>query len=484
MYQKKCIYQGFFILLWIFILICDSVSVHAAASDSAVPVPEAAADPAGDSVAPETPTPEPLPTLPPSYYEPIQTNDIQDWPEGPPVYAESAVVMDIDTGTILYSKNMDDQKYPASITKIMTTLLAIENSHLNDRVIFSDNAIWGIERDSSHIGIRIGENISMKDCLYGMMLASANEVCLAVAEHVAGDVDSFVALMNDKAKELGCKNTHFTNPNGLPDEQHYTTAYDMALIAKAAFQNDTFREVCSTKAYRIGWTNVTGEDRWLGNHHKMMWEDSEYYYEGCLGGKTGYTDVALNTLVTYANRNDRNLLCVTMRTQGRQIYPDTALLLDYGFTNFYQISVSEGKGREYSNYLLPFPSLFLNYYSEATKSDILKNTLAAVPAEVTFDNLDLTVAADENVITRTFTYNGYVVQTDHIRQPAGVITLFNKHEETSVFAVPPSNVTDSFSSLPEWKYPVLALFGLAVLLLIIRLILFTMKRIKKKKRKQ
>jgi len=481
MYQKKHNYHKILILLWTFTLICLPTPSYAA-SDPAAPVQEAPADPAAEA-AQETTTPEPTPTLPPSYYEPIQTNEIKGWPEGPAVYAESALVMDIDTGTILYSKNMDDQKYPASITKIMTTLLVIENSRLNERVTFSDHAIWGIERDSSHIGIRIGENLSMKDCLYGMMLASANEVCLAVAEHIGGDVDSFVTMMNVKAKDLGCKNTHFTNPNGLPDEQHYTSAHDMALIAKAAFENETFREVCSTKAYRIGWTNKTGEDRWLGNHHKMLWEDSEYYYEGCLGGKTGYTDVALNTLVTYANRNDRNLVCITMRTQGRQVYLDTASLLDYGFTDFYQIPISEDKTREYSRYLLPFPALFLNYYSEATKSDILKTTLATVPAETALDNLNLSVTADKNEITRTFSYNEYVVQTEHIRQPAGVKTLFNKPESLSspLAAALPSNLADSFSNLPEWKYPVLALFGLAILLLIIRLTLFINKRKKRKK---
>lgn len=480
MYQKNHIYYKIFILLWALILICFPTPAYAA-SDPAAPMQEAPAAPA-DGVSPETTTPEPTPTLPPSYFEPIQTNEIKGWPEGPAVHAESAVVMDIDTGTILYSKNIDDQKYPASITKIMTTLLAIENSQLNERVIFSDHAIWGIERDSSHIGIRIGENLSMKDCLYGMMLESANEVCLAVAEHIGGDVDSFVTMMNAKAKELGCKNTHFTNPNGLPDEQHYTTAHDMALIAKAAFENETFREVCSTKAYRIGWTNKTGEDRWLGNHHKMLWEDSEYYYEGCLGGKTGYTDVALNTLVTYANRNDQNLVCVTMRTQGRQVYLDTASLLDYGFTNFYQIPISKDKAREYSRYLLPLPSLFLNYYSEATKKDILKTTLATVPAETTLDNLNLSVTADENKITRTFSYNDHVVQTENIRQPAGVKTLFNNPEGSSspLAAALPSNAADSFNNLPEWKYPMLALFGLAASLLIIRLILLINKHKKRK----
>lgn len=164
------------------------------------------------------PTEEPERLEPDAYFEPIQTDSIAGWPAGPAVWAESAVVMDMDSGSILYSKNMDAVKYPASITKIMTTLLAIEYASPQDRVTFSEHAIFGIERNSSHIGIRVGEILSMDECWYGMMLESANEVCLSVAEHISGSVEGFVELMNQKAAQLGCTNTHFTNPNGLPDE--------------------------------------------------------------------------------------------------------------------------------------------------------------------------------------------------------------------------------------------------------------------------
>ena len=217
--------------------------------------------------------------------------------------------MDLDSGTFLYSKNMDVTKYPASITKILTTLIAIEHSRPSEKVTFSENAVYGIEQGSSNIGIRLGENLTMEDCLYGMMLESANEVCVAVAEHISGSVDAFVELMNQKAASLGCTNTHFTNPNGLPDENHYTTAHDMALIAQAAYNNATFRKVCQTTTYCIGTTNKCGEKRWLSNHHKML-PDRDYTYEGCTGGKTGFTQVALNTLVTYAERDGRRLVCV------------------------------------------------------------------------------------------------------------------------------------------------------------------------------
>lgn len=159
-------------------------------------------------------TTEPERIEPDAYFEPIQSNDTANWPQGPAVWAESAVVMDLDSGTFLYSKNMDVAKYPASITKILTTLIAIEHSRPSEKVTFSENAVYGIEQGSSNIGIRLGENLTMEDCLYGMMLESANEVCVAVAEHISGSVDAFVELMNQKATSLGCTNTHFTNPNG------------------------------------------------------------------------------------------------------------------------------------------------------------------------------------------------------------------------------------------------------------------------------
>ena len=254
-------------------------------------------------------------------------NDTANWPQGPAVWAESAVVMDLDSGTFLYSKNMDVAKYPASITKILTTLIAIEHSRLSEKVTFSENAVYGIEQGSSNIGIRLGENLTMEDCLYGMMLESANEVCVAVAEHISGSVDAFVELMNQKAASLGCTNTHFTNPNGLPDENHYTTAHDMALIAQAAYNNATFRKVCQTTTYCIGKTNKCGEERWLSNHHKML-PDRDYTYEGCTGGKTGFTSLAGNTLVTFARRNGMTLVSACMCIASNQRKTD---LYRYGF---------------------------------------------------------------------------------------------------------------------------------------------------------
>ena len=455
------------------IIICCFLSL----SMNSIPVFATAEEPL------EAATPEPTPTILPAYLEPIQTDATEGWPAGPAVYAESTLVMDADTGTILYAKNIDERKYPASITKIMTTLLAIENSTPNDWVTFSDHAIWGIERNSSHIGIRIGEVLSMKDCLYGMMLASANEVCLAVAEHISGDVPTFVEMMNRKAAELGCTNTNFTNPNGLPDEQHYTSARDMALIARAAWQNELFREVSATKTYKIGWTNKAGEARWLGNHHKMLWEDSGYYYEGCQGGKTGFTRVALNTLVTYATRDDRTLICVSMRTNGPLVYTDTAALLDYGFQNFHNITLDNTKKAEYSAYLMPYPAIFFNRYSAQTLSDLLKSAVISVPKGVTADNITVQSTNESALIQRDLSYNGYVVGTDNIRQPEGVMNLSSSSSNSNGINDTLSKDLSTSKTPPAWTYPMLGLLFVLLIIVIIKIFFFIL-RIKRKKRKK
>ena len=490
LFTKK-LYQIATILCLTVMLISDTSLVFAA---------QAPADP----IITATPTPLPTPTIPPTFYEPIQTDATNGWPAGPAVYSESAIVMDANTGTVLYAKNINDQKYPASITKIMTALVAIENSKPNERVIFSDNAIWGIERNSSHIGIRIGENLSMEECLYGMMLASANEVCIAVAEHIGGDVPTFVEMMNKKAAELGCTGTHFSNPNGLPDENHYTTAADMALISREAFKNELFREITRTKAYKIGWTNLTGEDRWLGNHHKMLWDNNSNYYESCVGGKTGYTDVALNTLVTYATRDEKDLLCVSMRTAGQRIYSDTAAMLDYGFQSFQNVTLPNTKKTDYGVYLMPFPSMLLGCYSPQTHDDLLRNNTVSIPAEGTADEVKSDdVIDDENaLIKRSFLYNDYEVGSDVIHQPPGikrVASLGARFVDSNFLPTPlptPAPITgldsvkekatsaiNAFDELPSWKYPLVALLGLLLILIIVK-ISFAIKRSKRKKKRR
>jgi D-alanyl-D-alanine carboxypeptidase (penicillin-binding protein 5/6) len=282
-----------------------------------------------------------------SLYLPVDTakaaslENNADWPEGPKVYAEAAIIMDASTGLILYNKNMDETHYPASITKIMTSLLAIENSNLGEIVTFSRNAIFDVDPKSSRIGIDVGEQLTMQQCLYAILLASDNQAAYAVAEHISGSIENFADLMNKKAKELGCTNTHFSNPNGLHDDDHYTTCHDMALITQAAMKNETFRKIFGTRTYTIPPTNIQSESRPLANHHDFILRQG-YLYNDCIGGKTGYTSKARYTLVSVAKRNDLELICVVMRDDSNQHqYTDTQALFDFAFDNFQTYPVAD-----------------------------------------------------------------------------------------------------------------------------------------------
>lgn len=273
-----------------------------------------------------------------TYSQAADTDSIKDWPTGPNIEGQSAVLMDAVTDTILYSKNANDQLYPASITKIMTALLACENLDMDDTLTMSQEAAYGIEAGSSSIYAETGEVFTVEQALMALMLESANEMALALAEKTSSSVKKFVELMNQRAAQLGCKNTHFNNPNGLPDETHYTTASDMMKIAKAAWYNPRFRKFVTTQTYEIPPTNKQPETRYLLNHHKMM-SGQSYAYDGVMGGKTGYTNVAGNTLVTYAKRGNSILIAVVLNSTNGA-FPDTASLFDYGFDNFEKVDMN------------------------------------------------------------------------------------------------------------------------------------------------
>lgn len=277
---------------------------------------------------------------------PADTNSLEAWPEGPSVYAQSAVVMDMQSGAILYAKKADEKHYPASITKLLTTLVALENAELTDKVTFSQASVDILNWDDAHIGMRPGEEISMEDALYAVLLASANEVSYAVAEstginHLDGGYDTFIELMNERAKELGCTGSNWVNPNGLHDENHYTTAHDMALIASAVYQQEEFRNIMKSLEYRIPATNLETEERVFQQNHKMLWEGNQYYYEYCTGGKTGYTDQAMTTLVTMADNGNMQLAAVVMYDYGVDAYTDTRAMMDYVFNNFSKVPVTD-----------------------------------------------------------------------------------------------------------------------------------------------
>lgn len=277
------------------------------------------------------------------YNQQIDSNLLSGWPAGPNIYSESGIVMDMDSGAILYAKKIDDQHYPASITKVLTALVALENSQMTDRVTFTQDCIDFLEYGDAHIGMKVGEEISMEDAMYGMLLASANEVSYAIANSVNGGYDNFIHMMNEKVAELGGTNSHFVNANGLHNDEHYTSARDMALIGSAAFEYEEFRKITGTRQYTIEPTALTNEPRTFQQNHKMLFQGNRNYYEYCVGGKTGYTDQALTTLVTFAQKDGKNLVAVTLRVHGggQNSYVDTRAMLDYAFANFTKVPVTK-----------------------------------------------------------------------------------------------------------------------------------------------
>lgn len=260
----------------------------------------------------------------------------------PKIDAKTAIVLNAKTGEVLYSKYMYRKKYPASLTKLMTVLLTLENCSMNEKVKFSKNAIESIEPGSSNIGILPNEVLTIEQCLYGMMLESANEVCVAVAEHMSGSQEQFAKQMTQRAKQLGCKNTHFMNPHGLHHDQHYTTAYDMALILKELLKNPTFRKISSSKNYQLSKTNKHPM-RWLGNHHKMIRYGTSASYSlspplTVTSGKTAFTTKAKTCLSTSATNHSMELICIVMDDAGMCVYWDTKTLLEYAFSNFHEVT--------------------------------------------------------------------------------------------------------------------------------------------------
>ena len=266
--------------------------------------------------------------------QPVTTDDTNLVP--PTVSAEAAILMDADTKTILYEKNAHEQHYPASITKLMTALLAIENLEPTQQITFSKDAIYSIEPGSSHIGIKVDEVLTVDQALHGLLLMSANEVANGLGEAVSGSLDAFANRMTERAKELGAQNTHFVNANGLHDENHYTSAYDMALIGSYLAENDYFLKIMKDLTYEIPPTNITDETRYLYQQHYMLnpARNAKLYREDVIGGKTGYTDQARHTLVTMAKQGDTTLVAVMLHSDKPAIYTDTSALFDYGFASY------------------------------------------------------------------------------------------------------------------------------------------------------
>ena len=390
------------------------------------------------------------------------------WPEAPENNSGSVCLLDSETGAILYDKNMDEQRYPASITKILTALLVIENKQMTDTVTFGEQAVSESIPGNARINVQLGETITIEDALHAILLASANEVCTQVAIDIAGSVEAFADMMNERAAALGCTNTHFTNPNGLPDPNHYTSAHDMALIMQECIKNETFCRIESDLTYTIPPTNMTAAPRDLQNHHAMLFQDGQWGYKGAFAGKTGYTDEAHNTLVTAAKRGNMTLICVVMTCDNLDYINDTRTVLDYGFDNF------------------------KNYTLKNTKKEDLSGVVSlpkdAKIKAATYTNPD--GAADLETYTRQYFYADHFIGTAEV-SPAGsssdsssVSSSSDIPEDDNTANIPTPESKDDTSSLSTPLYILVGLNVVAFLILIIVAINKARKRRRRRKRRR
>lgn len=369
----------------------------------------------------------------------ITTNSISGWPQGPDITSAAAVIMEDTTNTILYAKDMDQSLSPAGAVKIMTCLLALENSQLTDQVTMTETGVSGVTDGGAHISSQLGEVFTMEQCLYAIMLASANDIALQIAEQIGGSVEAFVEKMNSRAQELGCTNTVFTNPTGLPDDNQHTTAHDLALIMQAAINTDGFRDIASATSYTIPATNVSGGARNLTSSFSLTNQTASTYYSGCIGGRESTTTASGSVLVTAAERNSTTLICVVMNGATGQTANEAITLMDYGFGNFQLLDL----GQE--------------------DFHILSGGQVMIPSGATSDDLTTEDAETDGQISRTYSFGGTQVGTAVIENTAEDTTTTDSQEnDTNMEA---ARVSQNASPIPYF-----IIGGVGVLLLVLLLL--------------
>lgn len=363
----------------------------------------------------------------------------------PNILSETAVLIDTKTGTILAEKNPNKKMYPASLTKIMTAILAIENGNLTDIVTVDNDTPFEI--DGSHVALEPGEILTLKDLLYALMLPSANDAASVIAKHISGTTQEFVALMNKKAKEIGAINTNFVNPHGLHDKNHYTTAYDMALITRYALQNDLFKEISGTLKYEIKPTNKKTETRYFANLNKLLYNtgsnqlyvDGKYIdtrYEGAYGVKTGYTPEAGNCLVAGVEKNNTDLIAVTMNGVSFEMYQDTHNLFNYGFNQFVSttliykntfvqnVKIDNGDSKE---------------ISLITESDFTtltqKDTIGNIDSKIIIDDIKLPLEKNSVVGKIEYLLDGKIIGSVNLISPIAVKSTLEEPQGSIILTI-------------------------------------------------
>lgn len=396
----------------------------------------------------------------------------------PQLQSEAAILIDSKTGRVLFEKDADKRMYPASTTKIMSAILALESLNLSDTVTAGYEAVNSIPPGGSNIGILAGEQLTVEQLLYAMLLVSANEACNVIAEYMCGSVDEFVAKMNEKAQELGMADTHFVNPHGLHSPDHYSTARDLSILARYAMLNDKFRQIVATDRYVIDPTNKYDKERILVNTNYLIstFHNASYYYPRAIGIKTGYTSQAGNCLVSDAKSADMELIAVTLKAmpQTGTIYSfiDSKELFDYGFKNYRNQKiiraddiVAEAKVKN---------ALDHDYVVLVAKNDVQ----AVLPADVNLKDISKTVSLNENIgapIAKgdvlgkaVYSYDGYDL--------GEVELVANTDIRRDIFMFVMNSIFEFFD-MPAVKIPV-------ILIIILFAVLYIRRKIRRRRRRK
>lgn len=339
----------------------------------------------------------------------VESNEVIGWPTGPTIGAEAAILMDAETGQILYAKNIDERLMPASTTKIMTCLTAVRHGvDLNELITVSQAAIDANDADGSNMGLYAGEQLTVEEIMTGILVTSANEGCNALAEHIAGSMDGYVDMMNEEAMNLGLQNTHFVTTNGLPDPDHYTTARDLATIAREFFSYDLLCRLSSTPYVEMPETDLhKAHDLYSKN---KLYKNRDYEYPYLVGSKTGYTDAARQTLVSCAEKDGVKLICVILMEEAPYQFEDTVNLFDYGFNNFAYTSTSEFR----NDYVVGQADYF-NDVSDGCNPliNIMEESKILLPIGADFQNITTDISYDNpasgSFATVNYYYNGYLI---------------------------------------------------------------------------
>ncbi len=376
-----------------------------------------------------------------------------EWPSDTGVLADIGIAVDADSGAVLFGQGIHELTPPASITKLLTALVVVENSSMDDMVTFSYDAVNNVESGSGNKkNIAEGDKLSVKDCLYLLLLQSSNQAANALAEHVAGSRDAFADMMNEKVKELGCTDgTHFANPSGLNDDTQVVSAYDMAIIAQAAFNNSDVLEISSTKSYKLAPTQNNPSGATCANEHRLIITDdetSELYCPEAKAGKTGYTSLAGNTLVTYGEKDGRRVISVVLKGQPSPNYfLDGKTLLQFGFENFQNVSIPDNE----TKYVTGEETVSINGADfQPDELELESGAVITLPKDAAFSDASMELVTElpeqhpeRAIALLQYTYNDRKIGQAYLLAKEGSLPASSEETDGAAPEEKPSSKTDA-----------------------------------------